>query len=154
MLGRMANFRMTFVPFGGTAPAVSAVLGEHIVVAHVDYPAAAGQIQAGKLRPLATGSRRRIAELPQVPTVAESGYKDYDLDLWYGLFAPAKTPKAVVSQLAVWFTQSVQAPEIKSKLAAQGINPVDTCGAEFTADLRKQYDAYGRAIRGANIKAE
>src|SRR4029077_6591805 len=123
MLARMANIRMTFVPFGGTAPAVSAVLGDHITMAHVDYPAAAGQIQAGKLRALATGSRRRIADLAEVPTVAESGYKDYALDLWYGLLAPAKTPKEMVSQLADWFTRSVQVPEIRSKLAAQGINP-------------------------------
>jgi tripartite-type tricarboxylate transporter receptor subunit TctC len=154
MLARMANFRMTFVPFGGTAPVVSAVLGDHIAVGHVDYPAAAGQIQAGKLRALATGSRRRIVDLADVPTVAEFGYKDYELDLWYGLLAPAKTPKEVVSQLADWFTRSVQVPEIRSKLAAQGISPGDTCGAQFSVDLRQQYDAYGRAVREANIKAE
>jgi tripartite-type tricarboxylate transporter receptor subunit TctC len=154
MLSRMASFRMTFVPFGGTPPAVSAVLGDHIVVAHVDYPSAAGQIQAGKLRALATGSRRRIAALPQVPTVAESGFKDYGLDLWYGLFAPAQTPKEVVSELADWFSRSVQVPEVKAKLAAQGINPVAMCGADFVADLRKQFDTYGRAIREADIKAE
>ena len=154
MLARMANFRMTFVPFGGTAPAVSAVLGEHIVVAHVDYPAAASHIQAGKLRALATGSGRRIAALPKVPTVAEVGYKDYELDLWYGMFAPAKTPDDAISQLAGWFSQSVQAPEIKSKLAAQGIDLGVTCGAEFVADLRKQYDVFGSAVREANIKSQ
>jgi tripartite-type tricarboxylate transporter receptor subunit TctC len=60
----------------------------------------------------------------------------------------------MVSQLADWFTRSVQVPEIRSKLAAQGINPEATCGAQFSADMRRQYDAYGRAVREANIKAE
>lgn len=153
-LGRMANLRMTFVPFGGTPPVISAVLGGHIDVAIADYPVAAGQIQAGTLRALATGSRRRLEELPDVPTVAESGYKDYALEIWYGLVAPAKTPKEVVSQLADWFTSSVQVPEIRSKLAAQGISAKAVCGAQFSDDLHQEYDTYGRAIREGNIKAE
>jgi tripartite-type tricarboxylate transporter receptor subunit TctC len=87
-----------------------------------------------------------------VPTVAESGYKDYDAKQWFRLFAPAKTPKETVSQLVGWFTAALQVPEVKAKLAIQGLYLVGICGADFGAFIRKQYDDYGRAIREANIK--
>jgi tripartite-type tricarboxylate transporter receptor subunit TctC len=111
MLGRMANSD-DFVPFGGTAPAVSAVPGEHIVVAHVHYPAAARQFRRQAAPPPA---RRRIAG-PQVPT-GRVRLQDYDLDLWYGLFAPAKLQRGLSA--CGLSTQSVQAPEISPKLAAR-----------------------------------
>ena len=97
-------------------------------------------------------ARRRA--LPDVPTVAETGFKDYAVDVWFGLFAPAKTPKETVSQLAGWFTAALKVPEIKAKLVVQGLYPVGMCGADFGALLRRQYDEFGRVIREANIKAE
>jgi tripartite-type tricarboxylate transporter receptor subunit TctC len=92
--------------------------------------------------------------LPEVPTLAESGYKDVEVNFWNGLFAPAKTPKDTVSRLAGWFTAEMQAPDLRAKLVAQGAFPVGMCGAEFAALLRKQYDDFGRIIREANIKTE
>jgi tripartite-type tricarboxylate transporter receptor subunit TctC len=154
MLKRAANLNMTFVPYPGGAPAVTALLGEHVTSMFTDYPTSAEQLKAGKLRALATGSQTRAEALPDVPTVAESGYKDYDVEQWWGLFAPAKTPKETVSQLVGWFTAALQVPEVKAKLVAQGLYPVGICGADFGAFVRKQYDDYGRAIREANIKAE
>jgi tripartite-type tricarboxylate transporter receptor subunit TctC len=154
MLRRAANVDMTFVPYSGTAPAISALLGEHVTSVFSEYPAAVEQLKAGKLRALATLSRMRIEPLPDVPTVAESGYNDYQVEVWYGLFVPAKTPKETVSKLASWFATALQVPELKAQLAVQGLYPVGTCGAEFSAYIRKQYDDYGRAIRQANIKAE
>ncbi len=154
MLNRAAGMKMTFVPFAGTAPSVTAVLGGHVTATIVDYPAAAGQLQAGSLRALATGSRTRMEWLPEVPTVAELGYEVFDLDLWYGLIAPKATPKALVDQLADWFTTSVSRPEVRSKLFAQGIKAGGQCGVPLAAFLRKQYDEYGRIVREANIKDE
>jgi tripartite-type tricarboxylate transporter receptor subunit TctC len=154
MLKRAANLNMTFVPYPGGAPAVTALLGEHVTSVFSDYPPLAEQLKAGKLRAVATGSRTRAEALPDVPTVAESGYKDYDVEQWFGLFAPAKTPKERVSQLAGWFTAALQVPEVKAKLVVQGLYPVGMCGADFGAFVRKQYDDYGRAIREANIKPQ
>jgi tripartite-type tricarboxylate transporter receptor subunit TctC len=154
VLKRVANVNMIYVPYPGDAPAVSALLGEHVTSALVTYPSAAEQLKAGKLRALATASRSRIEPLPDVPTVAESGYQDYEADTWFGVVAPAKTPAATISQLAGWFNSAVQATETKPKLMAQGQLPVAICGADFAAHLRKQYDDYGRVIREANIKAE
>jgi len=111
-------------------------------------------IKAGELRALATASPTRIESLPEVPTVAESGYKELEYELWFGLFAPAKTPPAVISQLAGWYTAAMQVPEVKAKLVVQGLYPVGTCGSAFGELVRKQYENYGRIIREANIKAE
>ena len=154
MLKRAAKVDITFVPYPGGAPAVNALLGEHVTSVFETYPTVKEQLNAGKLRPLATGSRTRIEALPEVPTVAEFGYKEYNVDEWFGLLAPAKTPKETVSQLAGRFTAAVQAPEVKAKLSVLGLYPVGTCGADFATLFRKQYDDFGRVIRDANIKAE
>jgi tripartite-type tricarboxylate transporter receptor subunit TctC len=153
-LKRAANVDITFVPYPGNAPAVNALLGAHVTSVFSTYSTVSEQVNAGKLRALATGSPTRIEPLPDVPTVAESGYPDYEVDQWFGLWAPAKTPKEVVSQLAGWFSAALQTLEIKQKLVAQGLFPVGVCGTGFRSYLRRKYDEYGRAIREANIKAE
>jgi tripartite-type tricarboxylate transporter receptor subunit TctC len=153
-LKRAARVDMTFVPYPGTAPAINALLGGHVTSYFGNYPVVAEHLKTGKLRLLAVATRTRTEALPEVPTVAESGYKDFVVDFWTGLFAPAKTPKETVSQLAEWFSAAVRAPEVKAKLAVQGLLPAVMCGTDFAAFLRKQYDDYGRVIREANIKAE
>jgi tripartite-type tricarboxylate transporter receptor subunit TctC len=153
-LKRAANVDITYVPYPGGAPAISALLGGYVTAVFAEYAPLAAHIKAGTLRALATSSRTRIAPLPDLPTVAESGYKDYEVDLWWSLFAPAKTPKETVSQLADWFTAAMRSPEVREKLDAQGFSPVGLCGADFATLLRRQYEDYGRVIREANIKAE
>jgi tripartite-type tricarboxylate transporter receptor subunit TctC len=108
---------------------------------------------AARIR-FATISRKRIEQLPEVPTVAESGFKGYEVDNWYGLVAPAKTPKETLSQLETWFTGAMQVSEVRAKLAAIGLFPDVSCGSDFSAHIRKKYDEYGRVIREANIKWE
>jgi tripartite-type tricarboxylate transporter receptor subunit TctC len=154
MLKRAAKVDLTFVPYPGNPPAVNALLGGHVSAVLTGYPVVAGQLKTGALRALATTTRSRIDLAPDLPTVAESGYKDYEVEFWNGVVAPAKTPKEALTQLAGWFTAALQAPETKPKLLAQGLYPVGTCGADFAAFIRKQYDEYGRAIRAANIKAD
>jgi tripartite-type tricarboxylate transporter receptor subunit TctC len=92
--------------------------------------------------------------LPDLPTVAESGYKDYEVDLWDGVFAPAKTPKETVSQLAGWFGEAVQAPDVRSRIGSEAFIPVGVCDADFVTFIRKQHDDYGRIIREGDIKPE
>jgi tripartite-type tricarboxylate transporter receptor subunit TctC len=154
MLKRTANVEMTFVPYPGGAPAVSALLGNHVTSVFLPYSGLEEQLKAGRLRALASASRTRSEALPDVPTVAESGYKDFETDFWNGLLAPAKTPKETVSQLAGWFTAAMLVPEVKTKLVTQNLYPVGMCGADFGAVLRKQYVEYGRIIAEANIKAD
>jgi len=154
MFNRAADVKLTFVPYPGFAPSVNALLGGHVSSAMVDYSAVEQHLKAGTLRALATGMRARVELLPEVPTVNELGYKGYDIDFWFGLFAPAKTPQPALAEFATWFVAALAAPEIKPKLLAQGLLPVGLCGADFAGYMRKQYDAYGQAIRDSNIEAD
>jgi tripartite-type tricarboxylate transporter receptor subunit TctC len=153
MLKRAANVNLTFVPYPGGAPAITALLGGHVSAVFAEYAPLAEHIQSGKFRAIATTTRTRMNSLPDVPTVAEV-YKDYEVDFWWGAFAPAKTSKDVVSRFAEWFTTAMQAPEIKPRLDAQGFLPGGMCGADFGALLRREYDRYGAIIRATNMKAE
>jgi tripartite-type tricarboxylate transporter receptor subunit TctC len=154
MLKRAAGVEMTFVPYAGDAPAVNALLGDHVTSVFFTYSAVAAQVSAGKVRVLTAASRERIGQVPEVPTIAESGYGEIEADSWYGLFAPARTPKAAIARLAGRFTAALDVPEIKAMLAVLAHEPVAMCGAEFAAFLRKKFEEYGRIIREANIKAE
>jgi tripartite-type tricarboxylate transporter receptor subunit TctC len=154
MLRQIAKVDVTFVPYPGTAPVIGAVLGGHVTAALVDYPVAAGQVQGGDLRALATGARERIGWMPDVPTIAESGYENFEASLWYGLFAPTKVPKDVIAELEGWFAEAARAPEVKVKLEPQGVTPVGTCGPEFASYVRAQFDVYGRVIRNSNFRTD
>jgi tripartite-type tricarboxylate transporter receptor subunit TctC len=153
-LKHAAGVNLIYVPFQGNAPASNALLGDHVASVFAVYPTVVELIRAGKLRPLAIASRKRIEAMPDVPTLIESGFDDYEVEVWLGLVAPAATPKETVAQIAATFTAALQAPEIKAKLAAQDSYPVGVCGADFAAYLRKHSDDIGRVIRESNIKAE
>ncbi len=153
-LKRAAKANITFLPYPGNAPAANALLGNHITSLFAVYPTVAELVKSGKLRAIAAASRKRIAALPDVPTVIESGYSDYEVESWSGLLAPAKTPAQDVSQLAGFFTMALKAPEITAKLAAQDSYAVHVCGADFAAFIRKQYEETGRIIRESNFKAQ
>jgi tripartite-type tricarboxylate transporter receptor subunit TctC len=150
-LQRAADINMTFVPYPGNVPAVEALLGKHVTSVFADYAAVAEQLKSGKLRALATSSRTRMEQLPDVPTFVESGY-EVDADIWFGVVAPANTPKDIVSQFTGWFTAALQVPEVKATFAALGVFPKEVCGEDFGAYLRKQYEEYGRLIRELKIK--
>jgi tripartite-type tricarboxylate transporter receptor subunit TctC len=152
-LKRAASVDFTYVPYQGSAPAVNALLGEHLTSVLASYPNVAEYVRSGQLRALATTSRERVEQMPDVPTIGESGVKNVEADIWFGVAAPAKTPADTLSRLGGWFTAALQNPDIKSKLLAQGLFPVGTCGTEFAAFVRQQYDDYGRVIREANVKA-
>jgi tripartite-type tricarboxylate transporter receptor subunit TctC len=154
MLKRAAGVDLTYVPYSGGAPAINALLGGHVTSVFAEYAPLAEHLKAGTVRALATSAKTRIEPLPELPTVAESGYAGYEVDLWWGLFAPAKTSKATVAQLAKWSSAALQSADIKKRLAAQGFSPVAMCGSDFAGLLRKQHEDYGRIIREAKIGAE
>jgi len=153
-LKRAANVDITFVTYPGAAAAANALLGGHVTSVLISYAAVGEQIKAGKLRALAVATPVRIEPLPDLPTIAESGYVGYEADLWDGVIVPAKTPSETVAEITGWLTSAVQDPETKRKLVAQGLFPAVTCGTDFGALIRKQYDEYGRVIREANIRAD
>ena len=162
-LKRAANVDWIYVPYpGGDAPAVAALLGGHITVLLATYSGVMEQVKSGTLRALAVTERARIAPLPDVPTIAESGYegfaesgyKDFEASGWLGVVAPAGTPKEVITHLSTLFVSALKAPEVTSKLLPQGLFPVGSCRADFGSYIRKQYDEYARTIREATIRVE
>ena len=126
-------------------------MGNHVAAVWADYPTVVSQLNSGMLRGLVTTSRARVETLPDVPTLGETGISNYDADIFYGVVAPAKTPPDALAQLSGWFSSAVKAPDMKPKLAQQGLFPVGTCGVEFGAYLRRQGEEYSRIIREANI---
>lgn len=151
---RTAGIDLTYVPYTGGAPAVNALLGGHVTTVLANYSEVVEHLKAGTLRALATTSAKRIDPLPDIPTVQESGYKDYTAEVWFGAVAPPKTPKEATAQLATWFTAAMQAPDVKPKLITLGLYPVGICGDAYGAHMRRQSEDYARVIRDANIKAE
>jgi tripartite-type tricarboxylate transporter receptor subunit TctC len=149
-----AKAEFLYVPFNGGAPAVNALLGGHVTGVLQNYSEVSEQISSGKLRALATTSLSRMEPLPDVPTVAESGFKDYEVVVWFGAVAPAKTSKEAVAQLATWFKGALQDAEVKPKLIRIGLYPAGKCEADFAAHIREQNDEYARVIRDAKIKPE
>jgi tripartite-type tricarboxylate transporter receptor subunit TctC len=154
MLKRVADLNMIHVPYPGGAPTVTALLGGHVTAVIANYSEVEAHLASGKLRALAAASHQRIQSAPDLPTVAESGYQNYETEVWFGLVAPAKTPPEAIFQLSSWFGSALQTDAIKQKLQPQEMYPVGTCGADFAAYLRKQFDEYARVIREADIKAE
>jgi tripartite-type tricarboxylate transporter receptor subunit TctC len=154
MLKRSAKVNITFVPYSGNPAAVNALLGGHVAAVISNYENIIDQVNAGKLRALATASATRIETLPQVPTVSEAGYKDYEADNWFGLMAPAKTPNKLVTQFAEWAKAAMQAPEVRAKLVNLALYPVGMCGAQFAVHLRNEHENYGRLIRQAKITGQ
>jgi tripartite-type tricarboxylate transporter receptor subunit TctC len=154
MLKNATKVDITFVPFNGNGPSINALLGGHVTSTFNSYSSISSQLKGGLARPLATASKKRIPPLPDVPTVIEQGVKDYEVQPWFGVYAPAKTPKEIVTQYADWLSAALKAPEVKEKLAVQELYPMGVCGADFAAFLRQQNEEYARVIKEANFKLE
>jgi tripartite-type tricarboxylate transporter receptor subunit TctC len=151
---RAAGITMTYVPYGGTAPAINALMGGHVTSVFADYPTVVSQLQSGALRGLVTTSPARVKPLPDVPTLSETGLAKYEAEIFYGIVAPAQTPPDVLARLSEWFLAALHTPDLQPKLDAQGLFAVGRCGPPFGEFLRKQVADYTRIIAEAGIKAE
>src|SRR4029077_5451669 len=120
----LAKVNITFVPFNGNTPALNALLGGHVGSVMSNYSEAAELVASGKLRALAVASTKRVDGWPNVPTVAEQGFKDYSVEAWYGFVAPARPAKDKVAELSKWCAEAMLAPELKAKWELQGLSPV------------------------------
>src|SRR5262245_29839214 len=121
-LKRDSGLDFIYVPFSGGGPAINALLGNHITAVLAEYAPLSEHLKAGTLRPVARTETARVPALPDVPTLAET-YPGFEVDFWWGLFAPAHTPQPLISQFAKWFTEAMQTPELKAKLNELGFFP-------------------------------
>ncbi len=148
------KIEINYVPYGGTAPSINALMGGHVQAVWADYPTVVSQIKAGTLRALVTTSPKRIPTMPDVPTLTETGIANYEAEIYYGIVAPAKTPEAAVKQWTDWLTAALKVSVVQEKVAAGGMFPVGTCGAPFGQFLRGSIADYERIIRQAGITAK
>nr|WP_316642693.1 tripartite tricarboxylate transporter substrate binding protein [uncultured Roseateles sp.] len=151
---RQANVDVLHVPFGGGGPAVQAVLGDVSQLTLLSYAALKGQIAAGKIRPLAVTGARRLPELPDVPTVAESGFPGFEAYSWIGIFAPAATPPATLRKLTADFQATLNSSEVNTKLTQAGFEVMATDGAGVERHAHEQYERWGAFVKKHNLKLE
>jgi tripartite-type tricarboxylate transporter receptor subunit TctC len=118
----------------------------------LDIPVLLPQVQAGKVRPIAIGSRERVPSLPNVPTTSEVGLPQIEAENWYGMVAPAATPAAVIARLHRATAEALKSPEVKDKLSAQGAILVGNSPEEFAAYIQSEIDKWGKVAKAANIK--
>lgn len=142
------------VAYKGGGPGMLAVMGGE-VNAYFATPVSAGaQIKNGKVRAIATTGSKRDRLLPDVPTVAESGYPGYEATNWYAYVVPAKTPKAVIERLNQALVKTLNNPEVVALLHKQGLDPSPGTPAELAAFMQREYDTWGKVVKQAGIKAE
>lgn len=145
---------MLHVPYKGTAGAVTDMLGGRLDYMFLPVHVALPQIKAGKLKAIAAGSPKRLAQLPDVPTLAEAGLQGADVDMWYGVLAPKGTPQPIVDALNKQIGQALKAPDVAASFEAQGMVPATSTPAEFGQLISKDEKRWSEVVQRAGIKAE
>ncbi|TAK85130.1 MAG: tripartite tricarboxylate transporter substrate binding protein [Betaproteobacteria bacterium] len=154
LLKMVAKIDLVHVPFKGGGPAMQAMLGGQIDAYFATPVAAGAHVKAGRAKALATTGPKRDPFMPDVPTVAESGYPGYEATNWYAYMAPAKTPKDVVARLNREIVKALGAPEVKDLLHKQGLEPRPSSPEELAAHMKREYETWGRVVKEASIKAQ
>ncbi len=154
LFANMAGLRMTHVPYKGSSQAVQALLGSQVDLVFENSVAAMPMIQAGKFRALATTGSKRAAELPDVPTMAESGLNGYEIVSWQAIFAPAGTPAPIVNKLSTEIGKIIRQPEVRAKLASMGVEPSGAGPTELGNFQKSEVAKWANLIKVANIHLE
>jgi tripartite-type tricarboxylate transporter receptor subunit TctC len=150
----MTGIRWVNVPFKGEAPAIGALMGGEVGFVFGSSIALAGPAKVGKVRAVAVAGSRRFAELPEVPTVAESGVPGYSVTTWYGLYAPAGTSSEILRRLHAETRRALNSPDVRERLAKLGNEPIVSSPEEFVAFLRAEIAKWTKVAREANIRID
>ena len=154
LLKGMAQIDITHVPYKGGGPAMQGFLGGQVDAFFATPISSISQIRAGKARAIATTGSKRAALMPDVPTVAESGFRGYEALNWYGYLAPAKTPKDIVERLHRDIAKALANPQVIAQLNKTGVEPVAMTPEEFGKYIEREYQTWGKVVKEAHIKAE
>jgi tripartite-type tricarboxylate transporter receptor subunit TctC len=149
-----AGIKLSHVPYKGSNPALMDALAGNVDLLVSSLPSAMGQIKSGKLRPLAVTSAKRSSSAPDVPTVAESGFKGFDVSTWYGLLAPAGTPAAVVQTLNTEVNKLLAQPDVQAAIQAQGAEAQAMTPAEYSTLHKTEYTQWKGIVEASGAKIE
>ena len=145
---------LTHVPYKGSGPAVADLVGGRVQIMFDAAPSLIAHIRSGKLRVLAAASEQRNRLLPEVPTFAELGYPKVAVSLWYGLLAPAATPKSAIGRLNAEVTKALAAADVREKLVAQGAEPMPRTPEAFASFMQEEMTRWGPVVRQAGVKLD
>ncbi|HZN26431.1 MAG TPA: tripartite tricarboxylate transporter substrate binding protein [Burkholderiales bacterium] len=154
VLKSQAKIDLVHIPHKGMAPALTDLMAGNVQVLIVSLPSVTAQMKSGRLRALGVTSAKRTTFMPELPTVAESGVPGYETTLWWGIFAPAKTPKPIVDRLNGEIHKVMASAEMKKTFSDFGAEPSPTTPEAFTAMVRKEIAKWSRVVKEANIKPE
>jgi tripartite-type tricarboxylate transporter receptor subunit TctC len=154
LLQRSAKIEITHVPYKGAAPALTDLLGGHVVMFFSGMPPAMPHINAGKLRALAVSTAKRSQAAPAVPTVAESGVRDFDISTWFGVFAPAGTSRDIVGKLNAEIARALTLPDVRERLAREGAETAPDSPDQFGKFIQSEITKFARIIRESGARAD
>jgi tripartite-type tricarboxylate transporter receptor subunit TctC len=154
LLQRAANVKFLHIPYKGASLAMTDLMGGRLQLYMSSVPSALAQIKGGRLRALAVTSAKRLAGLPDVPTVAESGFKDFETSTWFGLLAKAGTPQPIISRLNSDVDRALQTAEVREKIASEGAEVLGGTPARFADLLKRELEKWSQVVRESGAKVE
>ena len=154
LFNTMAGVKMVHIPYKGGAPAMLDLVAGNVQLVFSTVSTAIGSIQGGKIRPLAMAGNQRFERMPEVPTVSEAGLKGFEVNNWYGVFAPAGTPKDVVAKLNGEIVRALAMPDLKTRLLDAGIIAVSSTPEAFASYIQAETKKWAKVIRDAKITVE
>lgn len=154
LLQRSARIEITHIPYKGAAPALTDLLGGHVVMFFSGMPPAMPHVKAGKLRAIAVSTAKRSPAAPEVPTVAESGVRDFDISTWFGVFAPAATSKDIIGKLNAEISRALTLPNVRERLAREGAETAPNSPEQFGKFIQSEIAKFARIIRESGARAD
>jgi tripartite-type tricarboxylate transporter receptor subunit TctC len=154
LLKSLAGIDLQHIPYRGTAPAMTDMIGGQISAMFSNALTAKPQIESNAIRALGVSGRKRSQALPDIPPIAEAGVPGYEATQWYGLVAPAGTPPEIIARLHAEATKALETQEMKDKLAGDGAEPVGTTPAEFAAHIKGELEKWAGVARAAHIEPQ
>ena len=150
----MSKTYMLHIPYKGSAPVVADLIGGQVDVMFDNMPNVIGHVRAGKMKPLAVTTAQRSPQAPEIPTVAEAGLPGYEQTAWFGVLAPAGTPRDIIGRLNGEIVKVLNSAEVKERFGKQGVEVRTSTPEQFSTFLRSEVDRWGKVIREAGIKAD
>ena len=154
LLSSMANVKLTHVPYKGSGAALPALISGEVKLGFGPILPAIPHVKAGRIKALGVSGLKRASAAPDIPTIAEQGLPGFEVNSWYGLFVPAKTPRPILMQLNKEINRIMALPDVRERLSSQGVDPVASTPEELTRIVQAEKKVWSKVLRQANIKVQ